>query len=67
MELKRPVRVRMAPSPTGDAHVGHARTTLYNYLFARKNGALLSCVLMIPTPDAIQRKPKLGYIGDCAG
>lgn len=38
MELKRPVRVRMAPSPTGDAHVGHARTTLYNYLFARKNG-----------------------------
>ncbi len=38
MELKRPIRVRMAPSPTGDAHVGHARTTLYNYLFARQNG-----------------------------
>lgn len=37
MELKRPIRVRMAPSPTGDAHVGHARTTLYNYLFARQN------------------------------
>ncbi len=38
MELKRPIRVRMAPSPTGDAHVGHARTTLYNYLLARQNG-----------------------------
>ncbi len=38
MELKRPVRVRMAPSPTGDAHVGHARTALYNYLLARQNG-----------------------------
>ncbi|NLW16722.1 MAG: glutamate--tRNA ligase [Firmicutes bacterium] len=37
MELKRPVRVRMAPSPTGDAHVGHARTTLYNYLLARQH------------------------------
>lgn len=37
MELKRPVVVRMAPSPTGDAHVGHARTALYNYLFARQN------------------------------
>lgn len=30
--------VRMAPSPTGMLHVGTARTTLYNYLFARKNG-----------------------------
>lgn len=37
MELKQPVRVRMAPSPTGDAHVGHARTTLYNYLIAKQN------------------------------
>lgn len=38
MELKKPVRVRMAPSPTGDAHVGHARTTLYDYLIAKQNG-----------------------------
>ncbi len=38
MELRKPVRVRMAPSPTGDAHVGHARTTLYNYLLARQHG-----------------------------
>ena len=31
----RPVRVRMAPSPTGFFHVGTARTALFNYLFAR--------------------------------
>ncbi len=30
--------VRMAPSPTGNLHVGTARTTLFNYLFAKKHG-----------------------------
>lgn len=34
----RPVRVRYAPSPTGDFHVGGARTALFNYLFARHHG-----------------------------
>lgn len=34
----KPVRVRIAPSPTGNCHVGTARTALYNYLFARKVG-----------------------------
>jgi len=29
------VRVRFAPSPTGQLHVGNARTALYNWLFAR--------------------------------
>jgi len=28
--------VRMAPSPTGHLHVGTARTTLFNYLFAKR-------------------------------
>ncbi len=32
------VRVRFAPSPTGELHVGGARTALYNYLFAKANG-----------------------------
>jgi len=31
----RPVRVRFAPSPTGDLHVGNIRTALYNWAFAR--------------------------------
>jgi glutamyl-tRNA synthetase len=34
----RPVRVRMAPSPTGSPHVGLARTALYNWAFARHHG-----------------------------
>ena len=29
------VRVRFAPSPTGNLHVGGARTALFNWLFAR--------------------------------
>lgn len=32
------VRVRIAPSPTGNCHVGTARTALYNMLYARKTG-----------------------------
>lgn len=32
------VRVRFAPSPTGELHLGGARTALYNFLFAKKNG-----------------------------
>lgn len=34
----RPVRVRIAPSPTGDPHVGTAYIALFNYVFARKHG-----------------------------
>ena len=32
------VRVRFAPSPTGYLHIGGARTALFNWLWARKNG-----------------------------
>jgi glutamyl-tRNA synthetase len=32
------VRVRFAPSPTGDLHVGGARTALFNWIFARQHG-----------------------------
>src|ERR1700693_2462364 len=32
------VRVRYAPSPTGALHLGGARTALFNYLFARRQG-----------------------------
>lgn len=32
------VRVRFAPSPTGALHVGGARTALYNWLVAKRNG-----------------------------
>jgi glutamyl-tRNA synthetase len=32
------VRTRIAPSPTGDPHVGTAYVALFNYAFARHNG-----------------------------
>lgn len=32
------IRTRIAPSPTGKLHIGTARTALFNWLFARKNG-----------------------------
>ena len=44
------VRVRFAPSPTGFLHIGGARTALYNWLFARKNGGTF--VLRIEDTDA---------------
>jgi len=31
------IRVRFAPSPTGDLHIGGVRTALFNWLFAAKN------------------------------
>lgn len=36
-ESKVPVRLRIAPSPTGYLHLGTARTALFNYLYARAN------------------------------
>ncbi|MEK7657907.1 MAG: glutamate--tRNA ligase [Patescibacteria group bacterium] len=35
--LKKPVRVRFAPSPTGSLHLGGARTALFNWLFAKQH------------------------------
>jgi glutamyl-tRNA synthetase len=32
------IRVRIAPSPSGNLHIGTARTALFNYLFAKKHG-----------------------------
>ena len=43
------VRVRFAPSPTGYFHVGGARTALFNWLFARKQGGVF--ILRIEDTD----------------
>lgn len=45
----RPVRVRVAPSPTGDPHVGTAYMSLFNLAFARQQGG--SFVLRIEDTD----------------
>ncbi|MEO7190082.1 MAG: glutamate--tRNA ligase [Vicinamibacterales bacterium] len=36
-----PLRVRFAPSPTGQLHVGNVRTALFNWLLARRHGGTL--------------------------
>ena len=51
---KRPIRVRMAPSPTGALHIGTARTTLFNVLFARHMGGTF--VLRIEDTDKERSK-----------
>ena len=43
------VKARFAPSPTGYAHVGLARTALFNWLFARHEGG--ECRLRIENTD----------------
>lgn len=45
-----PVKVRFAPSPTGNLHVGGARTALFNWLYARGCGG--SMVLRVEDTDA---------------
>ena len=35
---KPPIRVRFAPSPTGQLHLGGARTALFNWLYAQHHG-----------------------------
>jgi glutamyl-tRNA synthetase len=44
-----PVRVRFAPSPSGDLHVGNVRTALYDWAFARRTGGVF--VLRIEDTD----------------
>ncbi|MTA33958.1 MAG: glutamate--tRNA ligase, partial [Actinobacteria bacterium] len=41
MSNKQAVRVRFAPSPTGDLHVGNIRTALFDWAYARHTGGKL--------------------------
>ncbi|MBU1238985.1 glutamate--tRNA ligase [Myxococcota bacterium] len=47
--MTKPVRTRIAPSPTGDPHVGTAYIALFNYVFAKKHGG--SFILRIEDTD----------------
>ena len=49
------VRVRIAPSPTGDPHVGTAYIALFNYVFAKKHGGKF--VLRIEDTDRARSTP----------
>ena len=50
------MRTRFAPSPTGPLHMGNARTALFNYLFARKEGGTF--VLRIEDTDKERSLPE---------
>ena len=50
------VRVRLAPSPTGTLHLGTARTALFNWLFAKKEGG--SFLLRIEDTDIERSKER---------
>jgi glutamyl-tRNA synthetase len=51
-EMTEKVRVRFAPSPTGELHLGNVRTALYNWLYARHNGGVM--ILRIEDTDKVR-------------
>jgi len=50
-------RVRFAPSPTGYLHVGGARTALFNWLYARREGGTF--ILRVEDTDVERNRPEL--------
>ena len=50
------IKVRFAPSPTGNLHVGNLRTALVNYLFARAAGGVF--MLRIDDTDTERSTPE---------
>ncbi len=50
----RPVRVRIAPSPTGDPHVGTAYIALFNLAFAKRAGGKF--ILRIEDTDRVRSR-----------
>ena len=53
------IRVRFAPSPTGEPHVGNLRTALFNWLFARHHGG----TFLLRVEDTDQSR----YVEDALG
>lgn len=52
-----PVRVRLAPSPTGTLHIGTARTAVFNWLFARHLGG----AFLLRIEDTDRERSKAEY------
>jgi glutamyl-tRNA synthetase len=62
------VRVRIAPSPTGNLHIGTARTAVFNWLFARHHGGKF--ILRVEDTDQERSKPEFTaqhYRRGCSG
>lgn len=50
------VRVRIAPSPTGNLHIGTARTAVFNWLYARRHGGQF--ILRVEDTDLERSRPE---------
>ncbi|MEM8715877.1 MAG: glutamate--tRNA ligase family protein, partial [Cyanobacteria bacterium P01_G01_bin.4] len=50
------VRVRIAPSPTGNLHIGTARTAVFNWLYARRHSGRM--ILRIEDTDRERSQPR---------
>jgi glutamyl-tRNA synthetase len=62
--LSKPVRVRIAPSPTGDPHIGTAYIALFNAVFAKSKGGKF--IVRIEDTDQNRfRKDSEALILDC--
>ncbi len=61
------VRTRIAPSPTGDPHVGTAYIALFNYCFAKQHGG--EFILRIEDTDQLRstRESEQQIFDACAG
>ena len=53
--MTKDVRVRFAPSPTGEPHVGNIRTALFTWLFARSQGGVF--IVRIEDTDQSREVP----------
>ena len=55
-----PARLRVAPSPTGDPHVGTAYMSLFNLAWARRTGGAF--VLRIEDTDRARYVPEAEFV-----
>ena len=60
---KPPIRVRFAPSPTGQLHLGGARTALFNWLYAQHHGG----EFFLRIEDTDRERSKEEYTGQIIG
>jgi len=50
------IRLRFAPSPTGELHIGGARTALFNWAYARRMGGVF--ILRVEDTDTTRSTPE---------
>ena len=62
--MSAPVRVRFAPSPTGQLHVGNARTALFNWLLARGSGGTFILRIEDTDPERSTRDSEAAILRD---